>query len=83
MQLRGERLFKELLEVQQEIRYLTSIAKDLSEVRERLIIDLNNENENLCESLRLINEKLENINCRYEKALFLERRLEMKLELIV
>jgi hypothetical protein len=76
-------LLKELLEVQQEIRYLTLIGKDLNEIRERIVIDIGNGSANLYESLKLIDQKLENLNCKYEKALFLERRLEKKLELIV
>jgi hypothetical protein len=76
-------LFKELLEVQQEIRCLTLIGKELNEVRERLILDINGGCENLCETLNLVNQKLESINCKYEKALLLERKLEKKLEFIV
>jgi hypothetical protein len=83
VQYGGEILFKELIEVQQEIRYLTLTGKDLNEIRDRIIIDMNNGSGNLSESLKLIDQKLESLNCKYEKALFLESRLEKKLELIV
>lgn len=76
-------MFKELLEVQQEIRCLTLAGKDLNEIRECLILDINNGCENLCRTLNLVNQKLEAINCKYEEALILERKLEKKLELIV